>query len=707
MVSTMQAPVHSKVNIQRQYKDGQGCGENNRLIGTGEVRELRTAQRPCISKAIKQTSRATRDITLSSSFHLLSSSNSLPFRLGWAPIKPQARLRNLERAYKSDFTNTCKIPNLAARLQNPERAYEFAFTNTRKIPTPTARRRNQDCAVESYDTKYLLNAEFNSAPLKSRLRLDKQAPKLKVRENDRWRCQRPKGKRRVQWAARLNHDQARRDAWVTYIYREQPEPEAFIKEVRSANIRRGIHPPLKTNTGVKSKGAKEVIFHLGEQTTDIESDNEDAAGIFDSLNNHFDSGISPSESANSSMAGSDEELTADMPNPSISVFELPSLRRNSQEPPDDEVEEIAEDPNSPDDDDNFGEGGSSRNPLGLKMTPRGLFSNIDSPTLSLGGRSHRAAEKQMQHLYDRSDAEDDDPEITNGDTVGFRRYANKPKDGPKLWKWADAHEELTRQYKESGMEFTSDDVPVGSGRLVEQYRAVRGVLYDHYFPLSKNGQGERIERNTAKGRPEVRFVRQAKEAMKSAAIAKCDGGYIEQRGKRCHYTRARRDGEYIEQRGKRCHYTTFIPARHILIAVRFVDAYGGLNATIAGMLSDLDMPHLASIGLSEGVSTGHTSTTGATSLATQVADEVKKNTNDILKVEEKTKSNTANLNSLKDETTAKSAEFHKTFAKVASRFKDIAKDVADAGKTLTGIETRIAKLDTRLTKVPRRCQIQP
>lgn len=382
--------------------------------------------------------------------------------------------------------------------------------------------------------------------------VDKQAPKLKVRENDRWRCQRPKGKRRVQWAARLNHDQARRDAWVTYIYREQPEPEAFIKEVRSANIRRylcqafaQVHGELtnKRDTSTSEdeywcqiERCEEVIFHLGEQTTDIESDNEDAAGIFDSLNNHFDSGISPSESANSSMAGSDEELTADMPNPSISVFELPSLRRNSQEPPDDEVEEIVEDPNSPDDDDNFGEGGSSRNPLGLKMTPRGLFSNIDSPTLSLGGRSHRAAEKQMQHLYDRSDAEDDDPEITNGDTVGFRRYANKPKDGPKLWKWADAHEELTRQYKESGMEFTSDDVPVGSGRLVEQYRAVRGVLYDHYFPLSKNGQGERIERNTAKGRSEVRFVRQAKEAMKSAAIAKCDGGYIEQRGKRCHYT---------------------------------------------------------------------------------------------------------------------------------------------------------------------------
>ncbi|KAH6998289.1 hypothetical protein BKA56DRAFT_22019 [Ilyonectria sp. MPI-CAGE-AT-0026] len=203
------------------------------------------------------------------------------------------------------------------------------------------------------------------------------------------------------------------------------------------------------------------------------------------------------------MDASGEEGLADMLNLSSPAYEPNSLRRNSQEPADNEVEEEVEDSNSPDNDDNFGEGGSSRNPLGLRTTPRGLFSNIDSPTLSLGGRSHRAAEKQQQHLYDRSDAEDDDPEITNGDTVGFKRYANKPKDGPKLWKWADALGELNRQYKESGMEFTSDDVPPGTGPLVEQYRAVRGVLYDHYFPLAKNGQGERKERNTTKSRSET------------------------------------------------------------------------------------------------------------------------------------------------------------------------------------------------------------
>lgn len=130
----------------------------------------------------------------------------------------------------------------------------------------------------------------------------------------------------------------------------------------------------------------------------------------------------------------------------------------------------------------------------------------------------------MRHLYNGSEAEEEDSEISNGDSVGFRRYANKPKDGPKLWKWADAQEELIRQYKESGMEFTPDDVPIGSGSLVEQYRAVRGILYDHYFPLTKNGQGERKERDATKSRSEARLVRQAKNAMKSAAIANATAG---------------------------------------------------------------------------------------------------------------------------------------------------------------------------------------
>lgn len=160
-----------------------------------------------------------------------------------------------------------------------------------------------------------------------------------------------------------------------------------------------------------------------------------------------------------------------------------------------------EDSNSPGNEDNFGEGGSSLNPLGRKRTSRGSLSNIDSPTLSLGGRSHRAAEKQLRHLYDGSDAEDDDSEITYGDTVGLRRYANKPKDGPKLWKWADALGELNRQYKESGLVFTSEVEPSGSSPLVEQYQAVHSVLYDHYFPLEKNG--ERKERNTTNGRSET------------------------------------------------------------------------------------------------------------------------------------------------------------------------------------------------------------
>lgn len=162
------------------------------------------------------------------------------------------------------------------------------------------------------------------------------------------------------------------------------------------------------------------------------------------------------------------------------------------------------------------------------------------------------------------------------------------------------------------------------------------------------------------------------------------------------YDRARHDGEYIEQCGKRCHYTTFILARHVLIAVRFVDPYGGLNATIAGMLFDLGMPHLASIGLSEYNSTGHTSigsegvssiATGAITLAKQATDKVA----EMAKI-------VHDLNSFKKETTAENIIVNGTSAKIANKMKGIIKDATDSATTLSEMEARLRKLESKPAK---------
>lgn len=90
-------------------------------------------------------------------------------------------------------------------------------------------------------------------------------------------------------------------------------------------------------------------------------------------------------------------------------------------------------------------------------------------------------------MYDESDYEGEGSDagngsdVGNGDTCGFKRYANKPKGGPKIWKWEDAEAEPIFEFKDNGLEFTSDNEPVGESPHVELYRETLNVEFFNFF----------------------------------------------------------------------------------------------------------------------------------------------------------------------------------------------------------------------------------
>lgn len=56
--------------------------------------------------------------------------------------------------------------------------------------------------------------------------------------------------------------------------------------------------------------------------------------------------------------------------------------------------------------------------------------NVDHPTRTIGGQSHRKAESAMRRMFDDSD--DPGSDESEGDTPGWARFANKPKNRPKI-----------------------------------------------------------------------------------------------------------------------------------------------------------------------------------------------------------------------------------------------------------------------------------
>ncbi|KAH6998288.1 hypothetical protein BKA56DRAFT_567302 [Ilyonectria sp. MPI-CAGE-AT-0026] len=114
------------------------------------------------------------------------------------------------------------------------------------------------------------------------------------------------------------------------------------------------------------------------------------------------------------------------------------------------------------------------------------------------------------------------------------------------------------------------------------------------------------------------------------------------------------------------------------------------------MLLDLKLAHMAQIGFSRNDSAGDTSigsegvssiATGAITMAKQATDKVA----EMAKIVDK-------LNSWKEETTTDNVIINGTFVKIANKLKAIIKDTTDSATTLSEMEVRLGKLESKTAK---------
>ncbi|KAH8737492.1 hypothetical protein BGZ61DRAFT_525609 [Ilyonectria robusta] len=114
------------------------------------------------------------------------------------------------------------------------------------------------------------------------------------------------------------------------------------------------------------------------------------------------------------------------------------------------------------------------------------------------------------------------------------------------------------------------------------------------------------------------------------------------------------------------------------------------------MLFDLKLEHLARVGFPENSYVGNTSmgsegvssiATGAITLAKQATDKVA----EMAKI-------VNDLNTFKKETTANNVIVNGTFVKIANKLKGIIKDTTDSATTLSEMEVRLGKLESKTAK---------
>ncbi|KAK7413453.1 hypothetical protein QQX98_007678 [Neonectria punicea] len=159
---------------------------------------------------------------------------------------------------------------------------------------------------------------------------------------------------------------------------------------------------------------------------------------------------------------------------------------------------------------------------------------------------------------------------------GCVRFAKKEDGSKKKWDYESAMKSLLHEFRWNGLKMCDEGIITEEKQpLSELYTATARVLLDHFYPESPE-TGRRKLRDDSKDTSEAVFIRQARDAIRNAAIAYYNDGYV-------------------TDDGQRKHYLTTIPPRHVILAIRFLNPYGAADDSIAGHLASIGKTHLMEV----------------------------------------------------------------------------------------------------------------